>query len=104
MAMRKEISIKWKGEEYKLLVTMEVIDELYDYINVDKLNYQVRNGDYRLPKIAGFIAFFLKKAGCKVTQEEIYESIHLGGSISPIDINPLLNMFFSAIFPEPEKK
>lgn len=104
MAMRKEISIKWKDTEYRLLVTVEVIDRLEDSINLAQLNQRARNGDIRFSHVSKLIALVLREAGCKVTQEEVYESLHLNGSIKPLDLIPILNMIFDAVFPEPEKK
>lgn len=104
MSLRREIALNWGGKEYRVLITMAVIDRLENHINLAVLVAQSARGDIRFSHAAKLIALLLNEAGCKVTAEDVYEGMFGGGEVSIAEVVALLSNIFSAIFPEPKKK
>lgn len=104
MSLRREIALNWGGKEYRVTVTMAVIDRIENHVNLAVLVAQSARGDIRFSHAAKLIALLLNEGGCKVTAEEVYEGIFGGGEVSIADVVALLSNIFSAIFPEPKKK
>lgn len=104
MSLRKPINVVWKGKEYSLLVTMEVIDRLEDKINLGMMAARVAEGDIRFSHAAKLIAAILNESGAKVSADEVYSEMFGGGEVSPKDVGVMIGAIFSAVFPEPKKK
>lgn len=105
MAIRNAIEMTWKGEQFDVLVTMDVIDKLEDHLNLMQMMQQVQEGDIRFSKCAQLLALLLNSAGCKVTQDEMYSSLFGNGDdITPDGLIIILFEIFSSVFPEPPKK
>ena len=104
MALRKELSLNWQGEPYKLLVTMAVIDKVEDSINIGRLLAQHATGDVRFSHVAKFIAILLNEAGAEVSQEEVYSGMFTEGDITAANLHEFMGNVFEAFFPEPKKK
>lgn len=104
MTMRRKITIGWDGDDYELIVTMDVIDRLEEHVNLAQMNRRTAMGDIRFSHSAKLIALILREAGALVTPDDVYESLYNGGSIEPTDLIPILNSIYEVVFPEPEKK
>jgi len=104
MGMKTPIKLTWGGRDYKILVTMEVIDRLEDHLNLWKILTQTSEKDIRFSKIAKLIALLLNEGGCDTTQEKVYEGMFGQGSVSAKDLTPMLAQIFAAVYPTPKKK
>ncbi len=104
MALRKPLVITWKGKDYKLIVTMDVIDRVEGQINIGRLLAQQTTGDIRFSHVAKFIAILLTEAGCETTQEDVYTGMFSGGDITPANLLGFMTSVLSAFFPEQKKK
>ena len=104
MAMRPKLNLSWKGKEYPLIVTMDTIDRLEDKINLTLMVQRCSEGDIRFSHASKMIALLLSEAGADVTQEEVYDGLFNGGSVTASEVGILMGDIFSVIFPQPKKK
>ncbi len=103
MGLRKKLELDWHGKSYKLLVTMEVIDEIEDHISIASLISRQQKGDVRLSHIANLISVVLNIAGADTTQEEVYCGMFEGGD-GMKDAQIALGYILNCLLPEPKKK
>ena len=103
MSMRTALKLSWEGKSYTVVVTMEVIDRLESSINLGELVARCGAGDVRVSHASKLVALLLNEAGCEATQEDVYTGIYAGGDYDHKGLFVLLNVIFSAIFPEPKK-
>lgn len=103
MAIRKPIELGWKGKDYKLLITMEVIDRIEDEVNLTQIANQANSGDIRFSKVAKLFAVLLDLAGASVTQEEVYQSMFSDAPTTK-QVVGILNPVMMAIFPDVSEK
>jgi hypothetical protein len=101
MSLRKKLELNWQGEEYSLLVTMEVIDRIDDKVNVGKLLYSEAVDDVRITKKAKLIATVLSEAGAEVSQEDVYNELM---AVDSAEVNALYSSVLWAMIPEQKKK
>lgn len=104
MAINKQITLNWKGVEYRPKITMEVIDRLEDRMNLLQMVQQVNAGDVRFSRVAILFAHLLNAAGADVTPDEIFQGMFGGDAVDEKDLGRVLGEVFSVIFPEPKKK
>ena len=104
MGLRKKLALNWKGKEYPLLVTMEVIDRVEDELNIGQLLLRHASGDVRYSHVAKMLSLLLNEAGAKTNQEEVYVGMFDGEGIAVAEVNALVDKVFSTFFPEQKKK
>ena len=68
MSLRKKVTLSWKGVNYPLLVTMEVIDRVDDEVNIGRLLVRELDNDARQSHQAKFLALMLNEAGADVVR------------------------------------
>tara|TARA_R110002126_G_scaffold13689_3_gene58930 strand:- start:4136 stop:4450 length:315 start_codon:yes stop_codon:yes gene_type:complete len=102
--MRKRLELKWHGKEYKLLVTMEVIDRVEDQVSAGVLLSRQLSGDIRFSHVAKFISILLNEAGAETTQEGVYTDMFSDGATSIVEANELLSYLLASFFPPSKKK
>ena len=103
MGLRKKLELNWQGKQYKLQVTMEVIDNIEDHVSIAALIKRQQAGDVRLSHIAKLISVVLNLAGANTTQEEVYEGMY-DGKDSMREAQVVLAHILSAMLPTPKKK
>jgi hypothetical protein len=103
MALRKKLELKYKGAEYSLLVTFDVIERIDEQVNIGNLFRDEQNDSVKITKKARFVAVVLREAGAKVTDDEIYEVLTTGGAV---EVNELYLMMLWAMLADntPKKK
>ena len=72
----RKAKLKWNGEQRELTITMELIDEIDDAVNVLKTAIELDKGG--IPKVtlvAKVYAILLSNCGDYVSKEDVYESI-----------------------------
>jgi len=104
MAINKTITIGYGGKDYKLKMTMEVIDRLEEKLNLIQMANRLSKGDIRFSHAAKLVAAVLTEAGCEVTQEQVYSDMFGGQDIDPSIVMNVIANVLAAIFPEPRKK
>lgn len=106
MAVFREVTIGWGGQEYTFTPAMRLIRRidgmlLQDGLSITKVVYHAAKGDWPSGAMALIIAEVMKEAGAKVTEAEIYAEL----TNSPADVIPLYSAVIEAISPtDPGKK
>lgn len=84
MAVFRELTIKWKGTEYKFVPSMKLMRSI-EMGDISFTDIAVRTSQGRPP--VSHIAFVLSKmltaAGCRVTDEDVYAEL-IGGSADEV--------------------
>lgn len=104
MGLRKKLDLEWDGKRYPLLVTMEVVEGLEEVVNLTQLNLSMMDGDLKVSHACKLIALILNEAGAEVTTEDVYTEVFTGDQFDMTQMMEVLNLIFSAVFPEPKKK
>jgi len=104
MAINKTIKITWDGKPYKINMTMRLIDQIEEDINLLQLVNRVTQGDIRYSHCAHLIALLLSSAGCEVTQDQVFEGMFAGDDFTPTDLIDVMYEIFNVIFPTTKKK
>lgn len=112
MAINSKISLGWKGKEYKIKLTMDVIGQIEDH-NIHKINKMSMQGNPPMVLIAKLLAFMLNLAGesedpkrwIHITDEEMYSAVHYGDDeTSQKALVNMVTLIIMEIMPEPKKK
>lgn len=97
--IRKELEIEFKGESYKAVIDMAVIDRLEDSVNLIRIAEQVGRQDIRFSKVAQIMAIILQSAGCKCSVDEVYQEL-FSSETTQQQVGYLLGDILSCIFPD----
>lgn len=84
MAVFRELTIKWKGEEYRFVPSMKLMRSI-EMGDISFTDIAVRTSQGRPPvsHISFVLAKMLASAGCKVTDEDVYAEL-IGGSADEV--------------------
>lgn len=97
----QDIEITWEDEVYRIRPSLEFINELEEGRgnSISMIFYRMSQGD--LPSVAAvrIIGKTLRYAGCKVTDEEVFEKT--GGGIG-VDVIQLAQSILVACMPQPK--
>jgi len=105
MAVNKTLTMSWKGVEYHVLVTMRLIDQIEEDINLVKMMARAAKDDIRYSHASHLVSMLLQSAGCPTSQEEVWEGLSDGeGRMDVVTVANLLWEIFAIVFPEPKKK
>ena len=76
MPVFRELTIKWKGDEYKFVPSMKIMRSI-EMGDISFTDIAVRTSQGRPPvsHIAFVLAKILTAAGCKVTDEDVYAEL-----------------------------
>lgn len=101
MAIFRELTIKWKGTEYKFVPSMKLMRSI-EMGDISFTDIAVRTSQGRPP--VSHIAFVLSKmltaAGAKVTDEQVYEELVTGDQES---ITSLISLVLTSFSPTEDK-
>lgn len=97
MAVFRELTISWKGEEYKFTPSMRLMRSI-EMGDISFTDIAVRTSQGRPPisHIAFVLAKMLQAAGAKVTDDEVYEELVTGDQDS---ITALISLVLTAFSP-----
>lgn len=84
MAVFRELTIKWKGTEYRFVPSMKLMRAI-EMGDISFTDIAVRTSQGRPPvsHIAFVLAKMLTAAGCRVTDEDVYAEL-IGGSADEV--------------------
>ena len=96
MAIFRELTIKWNGEEYKFVPSMRLMRSI-EMGDISFTDIAVRTSQGRPPisHIAFVLSKMLQSAGAKVTDEQVYEELVTGDQGSITDLITLVLTSFS---------
>lgn len=97
MAVFRELTIKWKGNEYKFVPSMKLMRSI-EMGDISFTDIAVRTSQGRPPisHISLVLAKMLQSAGCKVTDEQVYMELVSG---SQDDVTTLIGIVLTAFSP-----
>ena len=92
----QEVSIGWRGAEYRITPTMRVLNRIEQDVSLAVLASRISSGDVPISHLAMAVAALLKEAGASATAEEVYESMVSG---DPESIRDMATAIILAAFP-----
>jgi hypothetical protein len=97
MAVFRELTISWKGEEFKFTPSMRLMRSI-EMGDISFTDIAVRTSQGRPPisHISFVLAKMLQAAGAKVTDDEVYEELVTGDQDS---ITALISLVLTAFSP-----
>jgi hypothetical protein len=101
MAIFRELTIKWKGEEYRFVPSMKLMRSI-EMGEISFTDIAVRTSQGRPPisHISFVLAKMLQSAGAKVTDEQVYEELVTGDQES---ITFLISLVLTSFSPTEDK-
>jgi hypothetical protein len=100
-AVFKTVTLEWDGKSYDVKPTMQILNRIENRVSLAALVRGLSSDAPPLSQLAYVVGEFLRAAGARVEDEEVYREIVTG------EVEGLLAMrdsILSAIFPEPKKK
>lgn len=94
--IRKPIKINWKGEEFKIVVNMLLIERIDEEINILSL-LRIEPKKPPIVKICKLIYVLLDEAGAGVTLDDVWDG--LGDNIEAKDLFAVLSEITPMLLP-----
>jgi hypothetical protein len=100
-AVFKEVSLAWDGKAYTVKPTMQLLNRIEQRVSIAKLLGGLQSDAPPLSHLAFVAGEFLRAAGCRVDDDEIYREL-MRGDVA--DLQAMGAAIVAGIFPEPKKK
>lgn len=100
-AVFRTVEMTWDGKSYEVKPTMALLNKIEQRVSLASLMRGLATDAPALSHMAIVMGEFLRAAGARVSDEEVYRELVTG------DVGSLIAMrdaIFSAVFPEPKKK
>jgi len=100
-AVFRDVELAWDGKAYTVKPTMLILNKIEQRVSLAGLVRGLSSDSPPLSNLAFVVGEFLRAAGARVEDDEIYRELMTG------DVQSLLAMrdsILAAIFPEPKKK
>jgi hypothetical protein len=100
-AVFRDVELAWDGRAYTVKPTMLILNKIEQRVSLAGLVRGLSTDAPPLSHLAFVVGEFLRAAGARVEDDEIYRELMTG------DVQSLLAMrdsILAAIFPEPKKK
>lgn len=100
-AVFRDVELSWDGRAYTVKPTMLILNKIEQRVSLAGLVRGLSTDAPPLSHLAFVVGEFLRAAGARVEDDEIYRELMTG------DVQSLLAMrdsILAAIFPEPKKK
>jgi hypothetical protein len=100
-AVFRDVELSWDGKAYSVKPTMMILNKIEQRVSLAGLVRGLSTDAPPLSHLAFVVGEFLRAAGARVEDDEIYRELMTG------DVQSLLAMrdsILMAIFPEPKKK
>jgi hypothetical protein len=100
-AVFRDVELAWDGKAYTVKPTMLILNKIEQRVSLAGLVRVLSSDSPPLSHLAFVVGEFLRAAGARVEDDEIYRELMTG------DVQSLLAMrdsILAAIFPEPKKK
>lgn len=96
MAVFRELTIKWKGKDYTFVPSMRLMRSI-EMGDISFTDIAVRTSQGRPPisHISFVLAKMLASAGCKVTDEDVYQELISGSQEEVTNLISFVLMAFS---------
>lgn len=80
MAVFRELTITWKGKDYKFTPSMRLMRSIEDEISIASLTTRAAEGDLPISHANFVITKMLQAAGVTVTEEDVWFEINAMGN------------------------
>lgn len=97
MAFGKRVKLSFDGQDYETQVTLDVIAEMEQRVNLLKLAQSLATGDVKMSHVAIVFASLLRSAGAKVTDDDVWQAMFGDGAA---DVVSAATIALSCVFPE----
>lgn len=105
MAVKKPLELHWDGKTYKVTMTMDLIDEIDEAVNLVRFVAEMRSGEvYLAKKVSKLFTIVLNAGGGDFDRHEVFSALFGDGTATQAEIQIMTAAIMSAIFPEPKKK
>ena len=97
----RTVTLTWEGKTYEVKPTMALLNKIEQRVSLAALLRGIATEQPPLSHLAVVLGEFLRSAGARVQDDEVYRELMTG------DAEPLAaarDLVFAAIFPEPKKK
>jgi|15BtaG_2_1085339.scaffolds.fasta_scaffold00279_22 hypothetical protein len=102
MAIREILKIPYGDKQHKVLVTMDLIDEIEGDtvgINLMKMAASIGQDNLRYSQAAKLLSVLLQSVGCYATQEDVWDCFtEDGNALEAMNAVPILYKFFDVVF------
>jgi hypothetical protein len=100
-AIFRTVSLAWDGQTYEIKPTMALLNKIEQRVSLAALVRRLSTDAPPLSHMAFVLGEFLRSAGARVDDAEIYRELVTGEAEALMGI---LDAIFAAVFPEPKKK
>jgi hypothetical protein len=100
-AVFKDVELAWDGKTFVVKPTMLLLNRIEQRVSLAALIRGLSTDAPPLSHLAFVVGEFLRAAGCKVEDEEVYREL-MTGEVQ--DLISVRDAVLNAIFPEPKKK
>lgn len=100
-AIFRTVNLQWDGEAYEVKPTMALLNQIEQRVSLAALVRGLSTDTPQLSHMAVVIGHFLRAAGAKASDDEVYQELMSG---DPVALLTMRDAIFQAVFPEPKKK
>ncbi len=100
-AIFRTVQLSWNGQAYQVKATMQLLNRIENRVSLAALVRALSTDAPPLSHLAFVLGEFLREAGARVRDEEVYQELMTG---DPHEVVAMRDAMFAAIFPEPKKK
>jgi hypothetical protein len=100
-AIFRTVELAWDGKTYEVKPTMALLNKIEQRVSLASLIRGMSTDAPPISHMAFVIGEFLRAAGARVDDAEIYQEMMTGDGEALISMRDAI---FAAIFPEPKKK
>lgn len=100
-AIFRDVELAWDGKAYTVKPTMQLLNKIEQRVSIAGLVRGLSSDAPPLSHLAFVTGEFLRSAGCRVDDAEIYQELMTGDVAS---LMAMRDSILSGIFPEPKKK
>lgn len=100
-AVFKSVELTWEGKTYEVKPTMALLNRIENRVSIAAMVRGLSSEAPPISHLAFVVGEFLRAAGARVDDDEVYRELVTGEMSGLIDMR---NAIFAAVFPAPKKK
>ena len=101
-AIFRTVTLQWDGKTYDVKPTMQLLNKIEHQVSLAVLLNKYRDNAPQISHLAFVLGEFLRSAGAKVSDEEVYQEL-----VTTDDTGYFMSVWgaiFEAVIPAPKKK
>jgi len=96
MAVFRELTIKWKGQEYTFVPSMKLMRAIEDEVSIASLTSRAAEGDIPISHANYVLTKVLRSAGVNVSEEDVWLELNAMGTEQ---MSEMIGMALSSFVP-----